>query len=210
MISAANVQEQLTSSYSSDRRSGTRHTLVLRVAIISDGDRASLCLLRNISNEGVQIKAYCTLEVGTPVEIIVAEEDPIGARIAWVEDRLAGVSFNHKLPLSTLLRVKQQTKEGRRRTSPRVNTESLATLRTCGRAYRVNLTDISTTGAKLQTRERLPPSGSAVLVLPDMPPLSAFIRWSDDHDLGLSFSSPLPLEVISRWLIGRRHVSVSS
>lgn len=203
MYSAAMVQKHLTSSYCSDRRSGTRHTLVLRLAIIKSGDRASLCLLRNISNDGVQIKAYCKLGVGTPVTIIVAEEDPIEGRIAWVDDRLAGVSFRYKLPLSTLLRVKQETKEGRRRSSPRVTTEAAATLRTCGRAYRVKLTDISTTGAKLQTTERLPSSGSAVLNLPDLPPLSAFIRWSEDQDLGLSFPSPLPVEIVSHWLLNR-------
>jgi hypothetical protein len=157
----------------------------------------------------VQIKAYGKLKVGTAVTIIVAEEVPIEGLIAWVDDRLAGISFRYKLPLSTLLRVKQEAREGRRRTSPRVNTEAVATLRTCGRAYCAKLIDISTTGAKLQTRERLPSSGSAVLNLPNLPPLSAFIRWSDDQGLGLSFPSPLPLDVISQWLINREHVSVT-
>jgi hypothetical protein len=40
-----------------------------------------------------------------------------------------------------------------------------------------------------------------------MPPIAAFIRWSDEQKLGLSFQLPMPIEVIAGWLNGRGTVS---
>lgn len=194
------IQRCTTTTCEVDRRSGTRHTMVLRVAIIDDGHQATFCLLRNISPGGVQIKAYSKLEVGKRVCLHVAEESPIFGQVAWFEDRMAGIHFDQALSPATLLRVEQKGKAGRRRTSPRIQTSSRAKLRTCGRVYRVELSDISTTGAKLRTPKKLPSSGSAILELPGLPPVSAYIRWSDDKDLGLSFSLPMPIEVIATWM----------
>lgn len=193
---------------SCERRTASRHKLVLRIGIVEISGRASFCILRNISPRGVQVKLYGKPLVGSRVRLRVGEDTQIQGKVVWINDQLAGIEFDHELPPATLLRVEHKQEVRRRRGTPRVLTRADAKLRTCGRAYRVILSDISTAGAKFQTDKRLPSSGPATLELPDLPPVSAFIRWSDDEELGVSFGVPMPIEVIAQWLDQRSHVSI--
>lgn len=201
--------EEPSGDLSCERRTISRHKLVLRIGIVELSERASFCILRNISPRGVQVKIYGKPPVGSRVRLRVGEDTQIPGRIVWVDNQLAGIEFDHELAPATLLRVEQKQEAGRRRGTPRLSTRADAKLRTCGRAYSVVLSDISTTGAKLKTSQRLPSSGPATLELPDLPPVSGYIRWSDDQELGVSFGVPMPVKVIAQWLGQRPHVSVS-
>lgn len=71
-----NANKAVTCDHDAERRSGKRHTLVLRVAVVDDGKRASFCLLKNISPDGVQVKSYAPLEIGAMVTLFVGEDKP--------------------------------------------------------------------------------------------------------------------------------------
>lgn len=204
-----NANKAVTCDHDADRRSGKRHTLVLRVAVVDDGKRPSFCLLKNISPDGVQVKSYAPMEIGAMVTLFVGEEKPAAGQVVWYRDRLAGIKFEQPLPPDALLRVEQKVCEGRRRALPRLHTEAAGKLRIHGRAYPGTLRDISASGAKLEIRTALPASGAALLELPDLPPIDAFIRWSEEQEVGLSFASPLPIQMIADWLVDRETVKIS-
>lgn len=191
----------------SDRRTAPRQTTVLRVALIDDGDNAAFCLLKNVSYCGVQIKTYARLCVGKAIRLFVGEESPIRGRVVWVDATLGGIQFDEELSPARLLRVEQDARAGKNRSSPRIYTKSAARLRTSGRSFPVQLRDISTSGARIRAANVIAAGRSAVLELPGLPALPSFVRWQAAADLGLSFASPLSLQSLSDWLSERTSVS---
>lgn len=209
MLQSASFSLQRSSVFQTkERRSDSRQTMVLRVAIIDDGQRALFCLLKNISPNGVQIRTYTGLDLGKSVKIFVGEESPVAGKVVWVDGKLGGVQFDRPLSPAKLLRVEQNVQDGKRRASPRICTRSAAKLRSSGRSYGVQLRDLSNTGAKIRAAKHISVTGLALLELPGLPPITCFVRWNDGLDIGLSFTSPVSLETITTWLHGRLQASV--
>lgn len=176
--------------------------LILRVGVLEQDGRSSICLVKNISSMGVQVKLYAKLDACGEISLRVADEPPVRGRVTWVRDGKAGISFAQELDGESLLRVRQKLRPSRRRAMPRVSLRAAVTIRTVGRTCGATLCDISSIGARVRTRSRLGVGDSAMVALPDMPPIRAYVRWSDGEESGLAFDTPIPMQVIARWLDG--------
>lgn len=190
-----------------ERRKEARYTLILRVGVLQQGGRSSLCLVRNISPSGVQVKIYAQPIANAPVSIRVADEPAVHGRLVWIKDEIAGISFDEELDPVALLRVQQKLRPNRRRAMPRVAVEASATLRSGGRTRRAVVCDISSVGARVRTRSALAPGDRATITLDNLPTINAFVRWSDGEESGLSFETPIPMQIIASWVHGRIRVS---
>jgi hypothetical protein len=190
-----------------ERRPQERQTTVLRVALLEQAGLPALCMLKNISPAGVQVKLYSRVREGAEVSLRVADEEPLGGRIAWAEGDIAGISFDKNLDSETFLCVQQKLGPARRRGTPRVSIEASAVLRTGGRTCRATVTDISSFGARVRTGSKLQTGARAVVELSDLPPINAHVRWSEDTDSGLVFDSPISIEIIADWIDGRVRLS---
>jgi len=183
-----------------ERRRQQRQTMVLRVAVLEHGGMPTLCMLKNISPAGVQIKLYTTAREGAEASLRVADEVPLRGRIAWVDADIAGISFDSDLDPETFLRVQQKLGPARRRTTPRLPIQASAILRTGGRTCRATVADISSFGARICAGSELVTGTRAVFELPDLPSINAHVRWSANADCGLLFDSPIPIQIIADWL----------
>ena len=183
-----------------DRRSTARQKMVLRVGLLQAGGRTSFCLVKNISASGVQVKLYAHIVPGCEVSLTVGDESPLAGQLKWVRAPLAGIEFNDALAPTSLLRVTQKLSPSRRRSSPRANTKASVILTSNGRSVSAELCDISTSGARVRTRRPLVADSSVLLGVSGMPPLRAYVRWSDEEEIGLSFAAPIPIEIIAGWL----------
>ena len=192
-----------------DRRTCDRVTMVLRVGLLEFEGKSAFCLLRNISSQGVQLKLYAPLALGTKVNLRVGDENIVEGHVAWACDGLAGIDFIRPLDPAALLRVRQAAVSHRRRASPRAQASGFAVLRTGGQEYPAKLCDISASGAKILTARSIKPGGSAILLLPKMPALRAYVRWTCGQDTGLLFETPIPIQIITDWLAWRPDVAVS-
>jgi hypothetical protein len=190
------------------RRKRVRETMVLRVGIIDDGRLSSFCVLRNISTAGVQVKLFGEISAGTQVRLRVGDEDPLSGHVVWVRDRFAGIEFDRMLAPDQMLRVAQKLASTRRRSSPRLSTTTCAILRTCGRTYAAELCDISTSGARVRTRTETRFGLSVTLNLPHLPAIKCYVRWVTNSEIGLSFETPLPIQIIADWIDERVSVSL--
>jgi hypothetical protein len=184
----------------SERRSNPRQKMVLRVGLLQAGGRTSFCLVKNISPAGVQVKLYGNFEPGSEVALTVGDESPLHGRLKWVRAPLAGIEFNEILPARSLLRVTQKLSPSRRRSSPRASLAGRVVLTADGRTLWGELCDISTSGARVRTRSAIQPQSSILVGIPGLSPMRAFVRWSDDDELGLSFAAPIPMEIIAGWM----------
>ena len=190
-----------------ERRNEKRYTLILRVGVLEQRGRSSLCLVKNISPTGVRVKVYTQPIPDAPVTIQVADEAPVGGHLIWSRDGSAGISFHEDLDPALLLRVRQKLKPHRRRAMPRVAVEASATLRTGGRTRRATVCDISSVGARVRTRTALTPGDRAMITFDNLPTISAFVRWSDSGESGLAFETPIPMQIIACWVDGRIRLS---
>ena len=191
----------------SERRSSKRQRLVLRVGLLEADGRTALCLVKNVSSSGVQVKLYAPVAANSEVSLKVGDESPLSGRMVWVREELGGIRFTKALDPATLLRVTQKLASTKRRSSPRVNASARAILRTGGRTFTAELCDISASGAKLRTRRPIIPGQSLHLALPGMPTIRAHVRWVDEEEIGLSFATPIPIQIIAGWLSEDLHLS---
>lgn len=189
-----------------DRRVGENRTKVLRVGLLSDGDRASYCLLRNISAAGAQIRTFVTVTQGDSVQFRVGDSEREKCRVAWARNHLAGLEFQDPVDPKSLLRTSEHFSLARR-SSPRISAAAWATLRTGGRTFGAELCDISPTGVKIRTRKPLSPSSPALLTIPDLPVMRGFVCWNEGQVSGVMFEQPLPIPVIAKWVSERRRVN---
>ena len=203
----SNITQDRHCSRSDERRTEARYTLILRVGVLEQLGKSSLCLVKNISTMGVQLKCYARPIVDGAASIRVADEPDVLGRIAWVKDGIAGMSFFEELDSNTLLRVRQKLRPNRRRSMPRVGVEATAVLRAGGRTERVSVCDISSIGARVQTRLKLSAGDRAIIELADLPSLQAFVRWSDEEECGVAFNTPIPMQIIADWIVGRVRLS---
>lgn len=196
-------------AHAAERRGDDRSTMVLRVGLLNIAGRSAFCILRNISSKGVQVKAFAPVLEGADVYLQVGDEKHFEGRVAWVRDGLAGIAFISPLDPTALLRVRQMATPQRRRASPRARVSKFAILRTGGQEYCSKLCDISALGAKIQSNRPIKPGRAAVLLLANLPSLNAYVRWIDGRDAGLVFETPIPIQIMSRWLFEQPHVTIS-
>ena len=112
-----------------ERRKEARFKLILRVGVLEQSGRSSLCLIKNISSSGVQLKCYARPVVGAAASLRAADEAPLQGQLLWMEGDTAGMSFDQELGGAALLRVQQKLRPHRRRTTPRVSVRAAACLR---------------------------------------------------------------------------------
>lgn len=186
-----------------ERRKEARHKLVLRAAVVEQDGRSAFCLVRNISSTGVQLKVYTQPILDAEITLRVADEQPVGGRVAWVNGDTAGICLDEELDASTLLRVRSKLRPQKRRAFPRMEVEAPAILRTRGTVLRARLKDISSLGACVVADTMLQSGDRTVIEITDLPSISGYVRWAEGQVAGLAFETPIPLQIIAHWLQGR-------
>ena len=190
-----------------DRRSSSRQTIILRIGVLAYAERSTFCVVKDISPTGAQLRLFGSVPADAAVALRVGDEDAVNGRIAWVRDMSAGIEFDDPIDATRLLRVMQKVAPVKRRSSPRVEAAARVLLRTGGRSYPAELADISAMGARVRALRPVRLGPSVMVTLPDLPTVKAFVRWTDETDLGLVFESPLPIQLIAEWMNQRVNVS---
>lgn len=183
-----------------ERRRTKRETTVLRIGVISWQLRTTYCVLRNVSQSGLQVKLYDAVPPGEHVLIRVGDCDPLLGEVIWVRDRNAGIQLESPLSAASLLRIREHLDARRRRSIPRVCIDARAIVRSCGRTIRVRVHNISSVGAKVSAVRCLPGGAQLKISLPDLPELQAYVCWSEGGTFGIRFDKPISLGALAEWL----------
>ena len=142
------------------------------------------CMLRDISQEGLQVRLYSslpenvreyTLEFGTG--------DAYSVRLVWQNDGSAGLQFNDMNDIAVLLGEK-----GPFRKRPiRLSVELPATFRALGNMADAVIHDISQEGARIETGHQLALDQQIRLSVPTLGEVYAKVRWRRHPSYGLAF-----------------------
>jgi hypothetical protein len=184
-----------------ERRTGQRHMTLFRVGTLLVDGRRELCLIRNISGGGMLLRAYCPLESGRPVAVELKNGQPIPARVSWIRDEQAGITFDQPIDVLALL---ASDDEGPRPRMPRIEMDAAVFVREGAATWRLTCCDVSQGGLKLTDNGLLTEDADVVVTLAGLSPRPGVVRWSAGGQAGIAFNSPLPLSELVAWLQSQR------
>ena len=184
-----------------DRRDGDRHLTLFRVGSITIGDRRELCLIKNISAGGMMIRAYCSIAEGTHLSVELKSGQPVSGKATWVKDPNVGVAFDNPIDVLDILSA---SADGAKQRMPRIEVDSIATVRDGANVYRLPVRDISQGGIKVEGNPILEHGCDLSVSLPGLEPQPAALRWRHGGHLGISFNRLIPLAELVAWLQAER------
>jgi hypothetical protein len=179
-----------------DRRSDARSIGVLALGKVVSGGREHICLVRDISANGMKIELPDPPAVNSYVIVEMLGLNPCPARVIWQEDIHAGLAFSVAQDLDRMCK-RGQDADGRAARGPRFSIGRDAKLRLAGRSVSLQVANISVGGARLRGVTAIEPNVPAQLVLRNSStPLQGYVRWVADGDAGFSFTPALAIRTL--------------
>jgi len=190
-----------------ERRHGARHIAVMRVAKLHTRHGEELCLVRNISSGGLMANIWSDLALGDPLTAEFKSGHRASGRVVWRRENRVGMQFDEDADVATVLGGDEDPAPGFHPRAPRINITARGRLRCGARYYAIDLRDISQGGARItsadpQVWEKI--DGPIVLSVTGLPPIEGTARWHDASNAGLAFNTPIPLDMIARWIAQAR------
>lgn len=186
-----------------DRRDGERHLTLFRVGTVTVGERRELCLIKNISEGGMLIRAYCPLEPGTRLAVELKRGEQIHGVVSWVREASVGIKFNERIDVVALL---ANSMDGPRPRMPRVEIRCIASVRQGANIYGMRAHDISQGGVKVEFEGTLEIGSDVVVTLPGLAPQQGLVRWREGTYYGITFNRLLALSEVVQWLHEQREL----
>jgi len=189
---------------SPERRRHERQLVLLRVALLHAGDASDICVVRNVSPNGLSARVYRRLTVGEQVEIEFRSGELLTGTVVWERECDVGLVFPEPIDVAAVLASRSVSEATKRRALPRINVECIGRLSTSLQSMEAVLRDISQGGASLQVEDPVSELSNVQLLLPDLPPIAGVVRWTSGKTVGVSFNGCIAFEQLARWIRVRR------
>lgn len=187
-----------------ERRRQIRQVALLRVALLHAGGASDICVVKNVSPNGLSARVYRKLAMGDQVEIEFRSGELLAGSVVWEHESDVGIVFPEPVDVAAVLASRWPTETNKRRALPRINVECRGELSNGLRSTNVVLRDISQGGANLEAKTQITGLGNVQLLLPDLPPIAGVVRWISGSKIGVSFNECVAFEQLARWIQARR------
>lgn len=187
-----------------ERRRQVRQLALLRVALLHAGGTSDICVVKNVSQNGLSARVYRSLEPGDSVEIEFRSGELLKGSVVWRTEQDVGIVFPKPIDVAAVLASRWSGEERKRRALPRILMECRGRLDTGLRSFDVQLRDISQAGASLDAGSEFRGRGKILLSLPDLPPIAGVVRWATGTKVGISFNECISFEQLAQWIQARR------
>ena len=188
-----------------DRRRSVRHTVVDQVAKIRlASGREELCLLQDISAEGLKAEVYIPLERGASVDVELRTAHTVSGKIVWVADKHIGVAFDAPIPAAAMLAHCSFEVNGGSLRPPRLKVDLRGLLRIGATARMVSIANISQAGMQIASPEPLRANTPCSVALSGLPARAASVCWWRNGDAGLMLTEPFDYSTFAQWRAGIR------
>jgi len=174
------------------------------VGLLHAGGASDICVVRNVSANGLSARVYRKLSVGEQVEIEFRSGELLAGSVVWEVERDIGIIFAQPIDVAQVLASRWSSEASKRRALPRITVDCRGLLSNGLRSVDVMLRDISQGGASLESDAEAAEPGNVRLSLPDLPPIAGVVRWTSGAHLGVSFNECLAFETLARWIQARR------
>jgi hypothetical protein len=187
-----------------ERRRQIRQVALLRVALLHADGVSDICVVKNISPNGLSARVYRKLTIGETVEIEFRSGELLAGSVVWEQECEVGIVFPQPIDVTAVLASRWVIETNKRRALPRIRVECPGELRTAVRSIEFVLQDISQGGALLETTIEGADLGKVQVLLPDLPPIAGVVRWISGTKIGVSFNECIAFEQLARWIQARR------
>lgn len=199
MLDKRSVETTLQSPPESfaERRHNARHMTLLRVGSLMVCGRRELCLIRNISEGGMLIRAYSDIPVGSRVSIELKHGDAVWGTTLWAKRDLVGVSFDDPINMKSLITTPANALRPR---MPRLEVRCTVWIREGAVVHRSRAANISQGGLRVETPVGLSAGAQVTVTLPGLPPEPGVVRWIEGEACGITFNRVLALPQLVAWI----------
>lgn len=188
-----------SSSAPAERRREVRHAVTQVAKIRIERGREELCLLRDISAEGLRAQVYHQVELDEQVMIELRSGHGLSGRVIWAADGQIGVAFASPVPVAQLLAHCSFDERLSKLRPPRLDVDLFGILH-LGPAQRVvRIGNISQAGVQIGAPEPIDANSPCAISLPGLAPRPAMVRWCRDGKAGLMLDEPLDYSSFAAW-----------
>ena len=176
-----------------------RHTTVFQIARLCTAHLDELCILRDISPDGLRADVYCPVTAGEPITIELRTGHEVSGKVAWTQDRAIGVAFDEPTPIATMLTHCSFDDRLDKIRPLRIAVDIPAILCIGEREISVRVRNISQAGMKIGADERLRPDERCEIRIPQFDRHGVIVRWSRDGESGLMLVQPMTYIEFAAW-----------
>jgi hypothetical protein len=188
----------------SDRRRQIRQVALLRIAILHAAGASDICVVKNVSPNGLSARVYRKLSPGDQVQVEFRSGELLAGSVVWALDCDVGIVFPERIDVTAVLASRSAIEASKRRALPRISVQCAGQLSTGLRSMDIVLQDISQGGASLVTKTPMTKLGGVRLLLPDLPPITGVVRWTSGTKVGVSFNECIAFEQLAQWIQAQR------
>ena len=186
-----------------NRRRSVRHPAVNQIAKIRlTSGREELCLLRDISADGLKAEVYIPLDARAQIEIELRTAHSVRGRIAWAAGNEIGVAFDAPIPAAAILAHSSFEAIGTALRPPRLKVNLRGLLRIGTDARMVSIGNISQAGLQIEAAKPLRAGTQCSIALPGLAACAAAVCWWREGHAGLMLIEPIDYSDFARWRAG--------
>lgn len=178
-----------------EQRTAPRFTLLIRTAKLLSSSGEYLCVIRDVSSEGIKVRTFHQLPDGENFTIELANGDRQPINKVWEDGWVYGFHFAEPVPLERLL---AEAPDGLRKRPVRLRLALPLRLHAGGRALDATFIDISQHGACIECGEHLAINQRVRLTSDCLPELVGCVRWRRRPFYGLIFAQTFRFDELAR------------
>ncbi|WP_221792579.1 PilZ domain-containing protein [Aquisediminimonas sediminicola] len=193
------------SEFATEHQGNDRITTIFRPVAINVGTFQGLCLVRNISPEGMMGHVHTDIEVGASITVQMLGDLDLEGRIIWANDGRIGVQFNRRIDVMDVLRkMSRRVLDGNIQRAPRITIPCKADLYMGQQLLHISVLDVSQGGAKIIT-DGLRIDQEVTIMIEGLDSRRAKVCWTKTNQVGLTFFRELTFAELTQWAISMHH-----
>jgi hypothetical protein len=178
-----------------EQRAEPRFTLLIRTAKLVSASGEYLCVVRDVSREGLKVRTFHPLPDGEDFAIELASGERYRIEKVWEDADITGFRFAGAVGLDRLL---AEAPDGMRKRPVRLRLALPLTLHSGGRPLQATFVDISQHGACIECPDHLALDERIRLECGCLPDLDARVRWRRRPLYGLIFEQTFRFDELAR------------
>lgn len=180
-----------------ERRRNRRLNILGRVARLDALGGGGLCRVLDLSDGGSMVETPLELTVGSPVRIAFDCSNSIQGRVAWQDEKRAGIRFITPVDSTALIRKLVSDRwEGKAR-QPRMSVNRAATVTSDSGSFLTVVGNISQHGMSLCHSGDLAAGTAVEVSIEGSLKLRGTVRWSAGLSAGIELVSSIPVEQLA-------------
>jgi len=178
----------------SERRESVRSSLLIQAAKLIAEEQEYICILRDVSADGLKIRHFGEIPESDHLEIGFANGETMPVELVWKDETHAGLRVREGAEPSLIV---ARSYNSRARRKVRLKVDACAKASWEGKGAHTTIRNISQQGASIECSELMARDQLIRLDIDGLSPIYAKVRWRRGREYGLVFETTLSFEELA-------------